>query len=287
MRPVLPKKHLSYKLWIIYALIFLMCVLGIALALYRTQYFQEENVGRALGIIDKDSEKEDQYNDLKAEFNTIFTNQVENLQNTNVNVEKINNDYDIVVTAYNYKEDKENITIDVAIPYINVQYDSARLFNKQISENYKNRAEVLKSQVSSLSIIYSVQYKAYIQNNILSLAIRSEYKEGNKSQRISVETFNYNLVEKREVNINEILNLKNITANDATKRVKDEIKKIQEQNQPLIDQGYSFYQRDYNSSEYEVSNCKQFLYGKNGMLYLVYPYGNKEDTSEMDVVIFE
>ena len=287
MRPVLPKKHLSYKLWIIYALIFLMCVLGIALALYRTQYFQEENVGRALGIIDKDSEKEDQYNDLKAEFNTIFTNQVENLQNTNVNVEKINNDYDIVVTAYNYKEDKENITIDVAIPYINVQHDSARLFNKQISKNYKNRAETLKNQISSLSIIYSVQYKAYIQNNILSLAIRSEYKEGNKSQRISVETFNYNLVEKREVSINEILNLKNITANDATKRVKDEIKKIQEQNQPLIDQGYSFYQRDYNSSEYEVSNCKQFLYGKNGMLYLVYPYGNKEDTSEMDVVIFE
>ena len=72
-----------------------------------------------------------------------------------------------------------------------------------------------------------------------------------------------------------------------TERVKDEIKKIQEQNQPLIDQGYSFYQRDYNSSEYEVSNCKQFLYGKNGMLYLVYPYGNKEDPSEMDVVIFE
>ena len=103
-----------------------MCVLGIALALYRTQYFQEENVGRALGIINKDSEKEDQYNDLKAEFNTIFTNQVENLQNTNINVEKINNDYDIVVTAYNYKEDKENITIDVAIPYINVQHDSAR-----------------------------------------------------------------------------------------------------------------------------------------------------------------
>lgn len=287
MRPVLPKKHLSYKLWIIYALIILMCVFGIALALYRTQYFQEENVGRALGIIDKDSEKEDQYNDLKAEFNTIFTNQVENLQNTNVNVEKINNDYDIVVTAYNYKEDKENITIDVAIPYINVQHDSARLFNKQISENYKNRAETLKNQISSLSIIYSVQYKAYVQNNILSLAIRSEYKEGNKSQRISVETFNYNLVEKREVSINEILNLKTITANDATKRVKDEIKKIQEQNQPLIDQGYSFYQRDYNSSEYEVSNCKQFLYGKNGMLYLVYPYGNKEDTSEMDVVIFE
>lgn len=287
MRPVLPKKNLSYKLWIIYAIIFAICVGGIGLALYRTQYFQDENVGRALGIIDKESEKEDQYNDLKAEFNTIFTNQVENFQDGSVNVEKISDDYDIVVTAYNFKEEKENITIDVAIPYINVQHDSARLFNKQISEKYINRAETLKNQISSMNIIYSVKYKAYIQNNILSLAIRSEYKEGNKSQKISVDTYNYNLIEKRETTINEILSLKKINVLDATKKIREEIKKVQEQNQPLINQGYSFYQRDYNSNEYEVLNCKQFLYGKNQMLYLIYPYGNKEDTSEMDVVIFE
>ena len=287
MRPVLPKKNLSYKLWIIYAIIFAICVGGIGLALYRTQYFQDENVGRALGIIDKESEKEDQYYDLKAEFNTIFTNQVENFQDGSVNVEKISDDYDIVVTAYNFKEEKENITIDVAIPYINVQHDSARLFNKQISEKYINRAETLKNQISSMNIIYSVKYKAYIQNNILSLAIRSEYKEGNKSQKISVDTYNYNLIEKRETTINEILSLKKINVLDATKKIREEIKKVQEQNQPLINQGYSFYQRDYNSNEYEVLNCKQFLYGKNQMLYLIYPYGNKEDTSEMDVVIFE
>ncbi len=287
MRPVLPKKNLSYKLWIIYVIIFLICVGGIAIALSRTQYFQDENVGRALGIIDKESEKEDQYNDLKAEFNTIFTNQVENFQDGSVNVEKISDDYDIVVTAYNFKEEKENITIDVAIPYINVQHDSARLFNKQISEKYINRAETLKNQISSMNIIYSVKYKAYIQNNILSLAIRSEYKEGNKSQKISVDTYNYNLIEKRETTINEILSLKKINVLDATKKIREEIKKVQEQNQPLINQGYSFYQRDYNSNEYEVLNCKQFLYGKNQMLYLIYPYGNKGDTSEMDVVIFE
>ena len=224
---------------------------------------------------------------MKAEFNTIFTNQVENFQDGSVNVEKISDDYDIVVTAYNFKEEKENITIDVAIPYINVQHDSARLFNKQISEKYINRAETLKNQISSMNIIYSVKYKAYIQNNILSLAIRSEYKEGNKSQKISVDTYNYNLIEKRETTINEILSLKKINVLDATKKIREEIKKVQEQNQPLINQGYSFYQRDYNSNEYEVLNCKQFLYGKNQMLYLIYPYGNKEDTSEMDVVIFE
>ena len=115
----------------------------------------------------------------------------------------------------------------------------------------------------------------------------SEYKEGSNSQVIVVETFNYNLAENREVTIQELLALKNINPKDATQKIRSEIKKIQEQNEPLIEQGYNFYKRDYNSEIYEVTNCKQYLYGKNGMLYVVYPYGNSEDTSEMDVVIFE
>ena len=62
MRPVLQKNKLSYKLWIVYAIILLICIVGIALALSNTQYFKEENVGRALGIVNQDSEKEDEYN---------------------------------------------------------------------------------------------------------------------------------------------------------------------------------------------------------------------------------
>lgn len=287
MRPVIPKNKLSYKLWIIYVVIFLVCVAGIAFALSKTEYFEDENIERAIGIIDKDARKEDEYNELKTEFETIFTNQIENLQQGNIEINKINKDYDIVVTAYNYKEEKDNCVIDVAIPYINVNHTSAKEFNKRINTVYKQKAETLKKQVSTIDIIYTVQYKAYLQNNVLSLAIRSEYKEGNKSQKIIVDTFNYNVVEQREVKIDEILKIKNIKNTDATNKIREEIKSAQEQNQALIDAGYSLYQRDYKSSMYDILNSKQFLYGKNGMLYVVYPYGNQEDTSEMDVVIFE
>ena len=38
---------------------------------------------------------------------------------------------------------------------------------------------------------------------------------------------------------------------------------------------------------YKISNAKNFLYGKDGMLYLIYAYGNDEDTSEKDIVIFK
>lgn len=287
MRPVLPKKNLSYKLIIIYIIIFLICVIGIGFALSKTEYFEDENIERAIGIIDKDAKKEDEYNELKTEFDTIFINQIENLQQGETDIKKINKDYDIVVTAYNYKEEKENCSIDVAIPYINVEHVSARQFNQKVSQTYKQKAETLKNQISTMDIIYTVQYKAYLQNNILSLAIRSEYKEGNKSQKIIVDTFNYNVVEQREVKIDEMLKIKNIKNTDATKKIREEIKSIQEQNQALINEGYSMYQRDYNSSMYDALNTKQFLYGKNGMLYMIYPYGNENDTSEMDVIIFE
>lgn len=287
MRPVIQKNKMSYKLAIVYIIIFIICAVGIAFALSKTEYFQDENVGRAFGIIDEDSEKEDEYNELKSDFDTIFTNQTENIGQGALNVNKIDNRYDIVVTGYNNKEDRENCKIDVSIPYINVANSSAKEFNKRMNTRYKQKAETLEKQISSMNIIYTVQYKAYLQNNILSLAIRSEYKEGEKSQKIMVDTFNYNVLEQREVKIDEILKIKNIENTAATNRIRNEIKAIQEQNQALIDEGYALYQRDYTSNRYDILNTNQFLYGKNGMLYVIYPYGNEDDTSETDIVIFE
>lgn len=286
MRPVVEKRSTNKKLLVVYIIIFIVCMIGIGISLY-FGVFKDEKIGAIIGVTDEESEKEEEYNNLKLEFDTIFTNNVETLQETNLNLEKISDKFDIVATPYHYEKNEENLTLNVYIPYINVKKSAAIAFNKKITENYKTTAEKLMNQVSTINTIYSVVYKAYLQNNILSLAIRSEYKEGSNSQVIVVETFNYNLAENREVTIQELLALKNINPKDATQKIRSEIKKIQEQNEPLIEQGYNFYKRDYNSEIYEVTNCKQYLYGKNGMLYVVYPYGNSEDTSEMDVVIFE
>jgi len=288
MRPVIQKNKINIKLIIVYIIILIICIVGIAFALSKTKYFEEENVGRALGIIDEDSEKEDKYNELKNDFDTIFTNQIESSGQDTSNVKKIDSRYDLVVTAFNVTENRDNCMIDAKIPYINIANTAIRNFNKKVNLAYKQRAEALKKQTSSMNIIYTVQYKAYLQNNILSLVIRSEYKEGSKSQKIIIETVNYNVVEQRTVKIDEILSLKNIKNSEATNKIRREIKAIQEQNQALIDkEGYSIYQRDYSSNKYDISNCKYYLYGKNGMLYVIYPYGNEDSTSETDIVIFE
>ena len=285
MRPVLQNNRINRKLWILYGFIIAICIIGIGVTLY-LQVFKDENLGAAVGITSDSSEEEDEYNDLRSEFDTLFTNQTNNLQE-NLNIEKIVDKYDIVFSPYNYQKEDENSEINVSIPQININNNSVKAFNTKLQEKYKSTAEMFVNQVSNINLVYTIDYVAYIQNNILSLVMRINFKEGSKSQKTKIETFNYNIAEGREVTLEEILSLKGITVDEAEEKVKTEIQKTQEKNQNLIESGYSIYQRDYTSDMYKISNAKNFLYGKDGMLYLIYAYGNDEDTSEKDIVIFK
>ncbi len=291
MRPVLPNNKLRHRLWFLYVFIFIICTIGIGIVLY-FQFYQDQNLELIFGITDEDSEEEDEYNELKSEFSSIFTNQVENLQNQEIDVDKINDEYDIVVTAYSYTKSDDNCTLDAAIPYINIQNEITIGYNLEITEQFKEKAEDLMENGSSENIIYNVRYKAYIQNDIISLIIEAELKEGSNSQRIIIKTYNYNFVEQKEVTLEELLEIKDIEVSEANDKIKEEIKSSQESNdaltQVLIEQGYtvSQYQRDYTSDIYLVENAENYFLGKDGMLYIVYAYGNSDDTNEMDIVIF-
>ena len=45
--------------------------------------------------------------------------------------------------------------------------------------------------------------------------------------------------------------------------------------------------RDLSSSMYKIENTENFIVNDNGFLYLIYAYGNTENTNKMDVIIFE
>lgn len=280
MRPVLPQKRKSYKLWVLYGLIFIICVLGIGMSVYM-QYFQDEKIGVIFGITD--SEDEDLYNELKNNFNSLFTNDLDNLQGADIQVKKIKEDFEIVVTRYSYSEEKENYTLDVSIPIINIDNENIKKYNKQIEDTYKQKVDEIKA---SSGYIYNVRYKGYIQDDILSLIIYSESKEKTSNQKIMIETFNYNLVENKEITLEDILNLKNIKVSEANSKIKSEIKEIQEKNDSLAELGYNMYKRDVNSDIYELPNIEEYFLGEDGNVYVVFAYGNFDQTSEMDVVIF-
>ena len=279
---IVEKTH-KYR-WILYILILVICTFAIFKAVY-PQYSQEQQ-GIGYGKVE-DEKDEDENNQLISDFTTLFTNDIYNKQEGNINVTKIRNEYDIVTTAYSYIENKDNYNLDVSIPYININTPFAIKCNEQTTKDFKQKAEGIIKTNSTLNTVYTVKYKAYIQNNILSLVIRSELREGNQSQKMSVKTYNYDIVNNKEVTLSDLLNLKNITEDDANSKIKTEIEKIQKQNQSFADLAYNIYQRDINSDRYKIENTTEYFLGKDGILYLVYTYGDEGDTNDKDIVIFK
>lgn len=279
MRPVLEKPK-NTKIKAIYMVIIIICVIAISIAVY-LQFFKEEKIGVIFGIT-SDNEK---YSELESNFNNIFTNDVSILDNTNIEITKVEQDNDIVYSKFNKELQKDDYSINVAIPYINIDEDIVQKFNVEIQSAFKSKTESIVSSTDR-KIIYTVNYKAYIQNDILSLVIKSELKEDSSKQRIIVQTYNYNLKEKKEVKLEEILNIKSIDTQTANNKIKDTIKEKQKQNQSLADLGYNLYARDYTSSIYDVNNADQYFLGQDGHVYIIYAYGNDDFTSEMDLVIF-
>ena len=279
---IVEKSH-KYR-WILYILILIICTFAIFKAVY-PQYSQEQQeIG--YGKVEDENE-EDENNQLISDFSTLFTNDIDRKQTESINITKIREEFDIVTTAYSYMEHQENYNLDVSIPYININSPFVIECNEKTNKDFKQKAESIIKSNSTLNTVYTVKYKAYIQNNILSLVIRSELREGNQSQKMIVKTYNYDIVNNKEVTLKDLLNLKNISEEDANTRIKSEIEKVQEQNQAFSDLGYTTYQRDINSDRYKIENTTEYFLGKDGILYLVYTYGNEGDTNDKDIVIFK
>ena len=135
------------------------------------------------------------------------------------------------------------------------------------------------------NVIYTVNYSAYITNNILSLVIRSTLKEGNNAQRDIIQTYNYDLSNQKELTIDEILERKNITKQEVNSIIREEIKEVQQNVEELSQLGYNVYPRDYTSDIYSINNVTEYFIGEDDALYIIFAYGNQNMTSEMDIVI--
>jgi len=218
-------------------------------------------------------------------FNNIFENKVNYLENNSYKITKIKQDEEIIYLGYHNNENKVNdFELDVNIPYINIQNETIDEFNKQIKEIFEQKAKsVINTQNNN--IIYTVDYSAYITNNILSLVVRSTLKEGANPQRDIVQTYNYDLTNQKKFTIDNMLELKGITKKEANQKIKDEIKTVQQKVEELENLGYPIYARDYTSDIYSINNVTEYFMGADNTLYIIYAYGNKNHTSEMDIVV--
>ncbi len=269
------------RLKIFYIGIISICVIAIILAIV----VQIVKTNDASAVAKLPQLTENQKNQHKDEFEKIFQNKVNYLENNSYKISKLSSDKEIVYIGYQNNESKLNdYDLKVNIPYININNDTIEGFNTQIKDIFEKKAKSIINTQNN-NVIYTVDYSAYISNNVLSLVVRSTLKEGTNPQRDIIQTYNYDLTNQKEYTIDDMLNAKGITKKEANQKIKEEIKQQQEKAEELEKIGYTTYKRDYTSDIYNINNATEYLMGEDNALYIIYAYGNENNTNEMDVVI--
>lgn len=281
MNVTLPEKEkISKRTITIYIVALVICMLAI-IVVVGVQILGNDVINNMFGInkIVKRTEQEEL--ELKANFENIFDNEFSD--DENYQIQKIKEKEKIVYTSYNKEEKADKYEINVNLPFINIKNDEAEKFNKEIESTFQQKSEeILKS--TDKNYIYTVKYKAVIENNILSLIIYSNLKQDLSAQRVIVQTFNFNLEDNKMLSLGDVLNSYDLDRNEVQNKINNDIYTEQKKSDDLRNLGYNVFSRDINSEIYNVQNIEEyFIYNNN--IYIIFAYGNNKITSEMDIVI--
>lgn len=267
---------------IIFGIIIIVCIFAINFAVYWT-FFRNSNT-----VTQGPSVSAESIDEIVKEFPNIFENKLENqgYDITTSGVTKIDATKDLIYTWVEKQEIINNrYDMNIKVPYVNISNKSVEKFNEKIQNVFINKAKDIINTATN-NTIYSVDYMAYINTNILSLVIKSTLKEGNNPQRVIIQTYNYNLSTNEELTLSQALDIKNLSKQAVKNKVITKIKEANEEAENLKRLGYHVYIRDTNSEVYEIEDGTNFIFGKGGNLYLIYAYGNLNFTDELDVIVF-
>ena len=157
--------------------------------------------------------------------------------------------------------------------------------NQEINNLFYNKAINILSGANNTNTIYSVKYKAYINDNILSLVISATLKEGANAQRLMIKTYNYNISSNEQLDIDKALGYRQLSSQYVQNKITETIKLASENVSVYNGLGYSKYIRNINDDIYKVENTSTFFIGENKALYIIYPYGNSNYTTEFDLLV--
>lgn len=273
----------------IYILIGAFCVFAIIAAIV-AEVFSHKEKDTDTNIVNNynnNQVQEKTQEEIKSQLNALLINNIiVNNYDTN-NIAKIDNEKDIVYSAFDIQDKKENYEVDIHLPVVNIHNPVTIGFNDITQSIFANKAAEILNNKEQEKTIYSVNYAAFINEDILSLIIKSNLKVGNNTQRIVVQTYNYNLTTGQEMKFIDVLSQKNIIQSECKNKIKQTIERAKEEAQILVDAGYIVYNRDTDSEMYQLANISTYLVGPNKNLYIIFPYGNQHFTSEMDVILYE
>lgn len=284
MKINLPKKEkISAKAVIIYTSSIITCVIAIII-IGLSIYYGSDELDRLITIGGSSlTKKDEEYQLLESNFDNLFQNHLEEY-NTDIYIKKIDGAQDLVYTYYTKDENKKNsYDMNLNIPYINIDNETIATYNEEIKQTYEEESEEIL-QTENENIIYTLQYEATIENDILSLIIKVNLKEGANAQRLIIQTFNYDLRNHKEITLEEFLNLKQLNLVEVQNKIDEEIQIEYKRVEDLRSLGYKIFERNPENDMYKIKNSQEFFV-KDGNIYIIYAYGNEELTTEMDLVI--
>ena len=247
MKITLPKKEKTdIKAIVIYTIAIISCIIAIVVVGI-TQFLGKNKLEEMLSIGSSGTSKQEiDEQALISEFDNIFNNQIEK-SNFNANVKKQEEDKDIIYTYYDKTESKKNsYEVNLQIPYINIENEIINQYNNEIKETFQKKVDkVLETQ--NKNIVYTVKYQATIEDNILSLIIKSELKEGASAQRQIIKTYNYDLSNNKEINLEEVIAKKGFEKDEAQIKIRDRIKIEEKKVEDLKKLGYNIFERNSDS----------------------------------------
>ena len=238
MNVTLPDNKLDKKSKIVYASIIAICIISIISVIY-IQFFNGKTV-TTVGYLKGKSEID--YENLKAEFNNIYTN---SLKNYNDKYDKLKSDTskELVYTGYTKDVTENNsYNINVQIPYINIKNSTIDGYNEEIKNLFEKKAEdILKTK--NKNTIYTVEYNAYVEDGVLSIIINANLKEGSSAQRVIIKTYNYDLDTNQEINLSQLLKGESVDTSYAQSKINEEIEVEQKKAEDLKALGHSIFRR--------------------------------------------
>ena len=281
MNVELPKKYkLKKKDIAIYTVSILSCVIALIVVAI-IQVMGNDISNKIFGTNKAKKLSEEEELKLKTDFDNMFTN---TFSGEAIDSQKIDVEHDFVYTGYQNQETVSgSYTLNVNIPRINIKSSILNEYNQEIEKIFKQKTnEILNSK--GTQIVYSVDYTAFVEDNILTVVIRSNFKQGSNAQQVMIYTYNYDLLSKKEMSLQDMIDKLNLNKNDVQNFVKQEIEEEEKNSKSLKELGYNIYVRDSSNSMYKLENSNQFFF-LNGKLYIVYAYGIFSQTSEMDLII--
>lgn len=272
--------------YVFFIVLILICIVALCLGIYAQFFYKYSDTDALMIGINIGSKKTAEEIDvLKTNFNNLFTNSII-INSENVRVDKIETSKELVYSGYNLVNEDENYySVNAQIPILNINTDQAKQVNAEIKSEFYDKANSVMRRTEG-NTIYTVSYAAFVNDEIISIVIKSSLKEENKSEKVSVKTYNYSIPEGKLVTLTDLIRAKQTTVEEVQNTINNDIKTAYNNAKILAAEFGNLYERDLSSDIYKVENASTFFLTQDGYVYIIYAYGNNDYTNEMDIIIF-